>query len=69
MFYKINIKISYYHWDTYNELDAIKNVMHIIDTQLYYMTKVDQARLLKSKEKPVKNLKFTMDNMQVVTDN
>lgn len=69
MFYKININTGYYHWNIYNELDANRNVMHIIDTQLCYLTKVDQARLLRNKEKTVKILKFTMDNMQVVTDN
>lgn len=58
MFYKININIGYYHWNTYNELDTNRNVMHIIDTQLYYMTKVDQARLLRNKEKNSKNFKI-----------
>lgn len=69
MFYKLNIDIGYHHWNTYNELDANRNVMHITGTQLYYVTKVDQAWLLRNKEKLVKILKFTMDNMQVVTDN
>lgn len=69
MFCKININTGYYHWNIYNELDANRNVMHIIDTQFCYLTKVDQARLLRNKEKTVKILKFTMDNMQVVTDN